>query len=99
MARKVEVTHVDDMDGSPDAKTVSFGFNNRWYEIDLAPENAEKFKEVLKPYLRKARATAPPKTQPNESKEIRKWAKNNGYELAEKGRIHRHIVEAYRSAS
>lgn len=99
MARKVEVTHVDDIDGSPEAKTVSFGFNNRWYEIDLSKENAESFKELLKPYLRKARATAPPKPQRNETKLIREWAKKNGYELADRGRIHRHIVEAYRNAS
>lgn len=99
MARKLEVTHTDDIDGTPGAKTVTFGFNNRWYEIDLSKGNAEKLKEVLKPYLRKARATAPPKQQPNEAKVIREWANNNGYELAEKGRIPRDIVEAYRNAS
>ncbi|MFI9503952.1 histone-like nucleoid-structuring protein Lsr2 [Nocardia sp. NPDC052566] len=37
-------------------------------------------------------------TDPQLAKRIRAWAREQGHELAERGRIPSHIVEAYRSA-
>lgn len=34
----------------------------------------------------------------NELAQIREWAQNNGFEVSERGRIARHIVEAYEAA-
>jgi hypothetical protein len=53
MAREVVIT--DDLDGSPNAKTITYTFEGQEYEIDLSEENIEKLREALKPYLDKSR--------------------------------------------
>ena len=47
MARQTTIT--DDMDGSPNAETISYSFDGQDYEIDLSPENREKFRQALAP--------------------------------------------------
>ena len=49
MARQIGIT--DDIDGSPDAQTITFSFDGQNYEIDLSQENQEKFRQALAPYL------------------------------------------------
>jgi hypothetical protein len=53
MAREVVIT--DDLDGSPNAKTITYTFEGQEYEIDLSEANLEKLREALKPYLEKSR--------------------------------------------
>jgi nucleoid-associated protein Lsr2 len=53
MAR--EVIYTDDLDGSPNATTITYSFDGQEYEIDLSEANLEKFRESLKPYLEKSR--------------------------------------------
>jgi nucleoid-associated protein Lsr2 len=45
MARQITIT--DDLDGSPNAETTSYSFDGQDYEIDLSPENREKFRQAL----------------------------------------------------
>ena len=45
----------DDLDGTPDADTVTFGYDNKTYEIDLSAANAEKLESLLAPYIEKGR--------------------------------------------
>lgn len=97
MATRVEEKLVDDLDGTEAAETVAFGLDAGYYAIDLSKDNAKELRALLKPYIRKATATAPP-TPALEAKQIRVWAKENGYEIADRGRIHHNIVEAYREA-
>lgn len=97
MAQKVEVVLVDDLDGSEAKETVRFGLDARFYEIDLNAENGTELRDLLKKYVRKARAVAPPSPK-DEAGHIREWAVKNGYKVADRGRIHRDIVEAYRNS-
>ncbi|WP_188682170.1 histone-like nucleoid-structuring protein Lsr2 [Nesterenkonia cremea] len=97
MAQKVEVVLVDDLDGSEAKETVTFGLDSRFYEIDLSEDNAKELRDLLKRYIRKGRAIAPPSPQ-NEARQIRDWAVKNGYQVSSRGRLHRDIVEAYRNA-
>jgi hypothetical protein len=98
VAQKVEVTLVDDLDGSPAVETVSFGLDGRHYEIDLSAANAKQLRKQMKAYINKKRTVAPPAPR-QEAAAIRQWAKANGYEVAARGRIHRDVVQAYRNAS
>lgn len=109
MAQKVLVQLVDDLDGSSsdDVSTVSFGLDGVEFEIDLSEPNAENLRKALEEYVAKARRTGGRKRRgvsPNRSlnqgdaSEIREWANGNGYELAARGRIPVHVVEAYRTA-
>ncbi|MDY6056043.1 Lsr2 family protein [Micrococcus sp.] len=97
MAQRTEVVLVDDIDGTPAEETVQFALDGRHYEIDLSRENARELRELLRPYMRKGRAVAPPSPK-LEAAQIRKWAAENGYEVSNRGRLHRDIVEAYRNA-
>lgn len=92
---------VDDIDGSPDARTIEFSLEKDRYEIDLSQINVDKLREALAPFIEKARKTS--KRAPNsgrdlskeEAKTIRKWAVENGYTVSTRGVIRHDVVEAY----
>ncbi|MFI1408804.1 Lsr2 family protein [Streptomyces sp. NPDC020707] len=96
-----------DLSGKPDAATATFGLGDTWYEVDLTAEEQKKLEEALKPYLkvgRKAGKAAPvkkrvvPETTAEERDKIREWAKKEGYEFAERGRIPKKVMKAYDEA-
>ncbi|MBL1115433.1 Lsr2 family protein [Streptomyces sp. 110] len=96
-----------DLSGKPDAATATFGLGGTWYEIDLTAEEQKKLEEVLKPYReagRKAGKTTPakkqvvPETTAEERDRIREWAKKEGYDLAERGRITKKVMKAFDEA-
>jgi hypothetical protein len=97
MAQKVKTVLVDDLTGEPATETVQSGVDGRHYELDLAKDNAKQLRAELKNYVRAARPVAPPKPA-QEAARIRVWAKQNGYEVSPRGRIHREVIEAYRQA-
>ncbi|WAL39092.1 Lsr2 family protein [Brevibacterium sp. BRM-1] len=109
MARETKVVLTDDIDGTDAAETVSFALDQTAYEIELSSENAQKLRDVLAPYTAKARRVAGGGRTvrrsagggANSSKvtaKIRTWAKENGYDVSDRGRISYPIVEAYRAA-
>ena len=55
MAQQVNVTVVDDLDGSDAAGTVSFGLDGRAYEIDLSDGNAARLRASLASFIAVAR--------------------------------------------
>ena len=59
MAQKVQVTLVDDLDGSSADETLTFGLDGVAYEIDLSRSNAKKFRDSLNAYVGAARRSGP----------------------------------------
>ncbi len=55
MAQKVQVTFVDDLDGSPADETIRFSLGRETYEIDLSKSNARKLREALSSYVNAGR--------------------------------------------
>jgi hypothetical protein len=53
VARQVVVT--GDLDGSPDAQTITYSVEGKEYEIDLAEKNAQKLRDTLSPFVKKSR--------------------------------------------
>lgn len=109
MAQKVLVQLVDDLDGtsSDDVSTLTFGLDGVEYEIDLSGSNAESLRKLLEVYVPAARRTGGRKRRSVSSAgsgnnadagAIREWANENGYDLAARGRISGHVVEAYKAA-
>lgn len=45
----------DDLDGSDDAETISFGFGGVVYEIDLGQKNRAKLEKALAPFIEAGR--------------------------------------------
>lgn len=110
MARQINIELVDDIDGSPlgeDAQVINFAVNGTEYTIDLSPQNADKFFEALAPYIQNAqrvgrigrRGSAKGKTdKSNDSSAVRDWARKNGYEVSDRGRIPKSIFEDFAKA-
>lgn len=108
MAQHTVVVLVDDLDDSEASETVSFALDGVEYEIDLNDEHAEALRDAMEPYVEAARrvggrrtAKRPSRTQPTSgpsASEIREWARENGWEVPERGRVSAEVREAYTAA-
>jgi hypothetical protein len=107
---KTTITQItDDFDGSKDAKTYSFAWQGTEYSIDLSNKNFKALDKLLSPYIEAGekvtrRASSSRRSSPTASSSrkdfpsIREWAKNQGLEVSDRGRIPREIVEQYEAA-
>ena len=113
MAQKVQVLLVDDVDGGTADETVTFGLDGVTYEIDLTSQNAAKLRDAFAQWVANARkvsgrssgrsagrsaSTSSRSARSNEAQDIREWAKANGYQVSERGRISAEVQEAYDAA-
>ena len=108
MAQTVQIHLEDDLDGGPANHTLTFALDGKDYEIDLSEANAEKLREALRPYVAAGRKTArggsPRGTRTRASNgdpdtaRIRAWAKENGHQVSDRGRIHQSVKDAYYAA-
>lgn len=107
MSRTVSVIITDDLDGSADAETVSFGYHGVTYEIDLGKKNQARLEGALAPFIEAARRTprggrrrAPsrPSGQSVDRAAVRAWARAAGLKVSERGRISASIMRQYEEA-
>ncbi|WP_283139209.1 histone-like nucleoid-structuring protein Lsr2 [Rhizohabitans arisaemae] len=105
MAKKTVV--VDDLDQTSGAETVYFALDGVTYEIDLNEGNASKLRNALTPFIEKGRkvgggtrrALKPSRGMSrDETAKIREWAKEQGQQVSERGRIAQRIVDLYNAA-
>lgn len=106
MARKTFVELIDDIDGEKADETVSFALDGVAYEIDLSEENALKLRSELGAWAdrarrvggRRQRGTSTARSGSNDSARIREWARENGYDVPDRGRVAGAIRKAYEEA-
>jgi len=107
MSRSVSVIITDDLDGSENAETVSFGFRGVSYEVDLGKKNQAKLEKALAPFIqagRKApaggrRRTASRAAGPAADRTaVRAWARTAGLKVSGRGRISADIIRRYEEA-
>ena len=109
MAQKVHIVLEDDLDGSPADETVSFALDGTSYEIDLNSDNAAKLRDALANYVgharkvtgggaKRGRRSSDATNGSASAKEIRDWARENGYSVPERGRIPAEVRSAYDAA-
>ncbi|MEU0674335.1 Lsr2 family protein [Streptomyces sp. NPDC006172] len=110
MAQKVQVLLVDDLDGGEADETVTFALDGKTYEIDLTTANADKLRGLLDPYVKGGRRTGGRSSGgrgkaraasggSQDTAQIRAWAKENGYDVNDRGRVPATIREAYEKAN
>ncbi|MGW1227368.1 histone-like nucleoid-structuring protein Lsr2 [Streptomyces sp. NPDC001478] len=110
MAQKVQVLLVDDLDGGEADETVTFALDGKTYEIDLTTSNADKLRSLLEPYAKNGRRTGGRATSGRgkgravsggnkDTAEIRKWARENGHNVNDRGRVPADIRQAYEEAN
>jgi hypothetical protein len=105
MAQRVNVVLVDDLDGEDAAETVTFGLDGVSYEIDLSEANAAELRAALAPYTEVARKVGGRRRRPprgssggTSAADIRQWARENGWDVPERGRVAAEVREAYAAA-
>ena len=108
MAQKVNIVLVDDLDGSEASSTVSFGLDGTTYEIDLNDKNAGKLRDALAPYLGHARKVSGGARRGRKAsggnlgpspRLVRDWARSNGYDVSDRGRVPADVIAAYEAAN
>ena len=106
MARRTIVQLEDDLDGGDADETVIFGLDGHAYEIDLSALNAEQLRDQLAKYIPAARRLSNRPTRrggrgdghagdAEQTRAIRAWAVENGYEVGRRGRIPAEVKQAY----
>lgn len=112
MAQHFQVRYVDDIDGTDlgeTANTISFAFGGKEYSIDLSDENADAFRATVAPYIEagsrvtrnkaKAARKANVRGSSGGTKAVRDWARAQGYDVSDRGRIPVDIMDAYVAAN
>ena len=105
MAQRVNIVLVDDIDDSDAEETVTFGLDGKEYAIDLNAKNARKLRDALAPYVAHGRSVSSRGSRRSSAKssgaapsEIRAWARDNGMDVPERGRVSAAVREAYAAA-
>ncbi|MFJ9693293.1 Lsr2 family protein [Kitasatospora sp. NPDC101183] len=115
MAQRVQVILEDDLDGGSADETVTFALDGVAYEIDLKSANADKLRGLLAPYVEKGRkqsgrlagarrpgrsaAQRPAAGSAPDTAKVRAWAKEQGLEVNDRGRVPSTVREAYDKAN
>ena len=111
MAQKIQTLFVDDLDGSEAEGTVRFGLDGAEYEIDLSAEHAQALRDALAGFVKAARRAGGGARRPTarggrrgsangvNSTEVREWAKAQGIEVKDRGRIPAELVVKFKAAS
>ena len=107
MAQEHYVRLIDDLTGGEAAETVAFALDGARYEIDLSVENATKLRETLSVYIANGRR-APARGETTsrrvtradreQTAAIRAWARDNGFEISDKGSIPTSVIDAYNAS-
>ena len=111
MAQKVQVILVDDVDGGEAEETVTFGLDGVTYEIDLSVKNAQELRDLVAPWVgharrvggrAAARGRAGGRTRAASGKAdlaaVRSWARENGFQVSDRGRVSGEVLSAYDAA-
>lgn len=111
MAQRVQTLLIDDLDGGEAEGTVRFGLDGTEYEIDLNAQHAEELRKALARYVSAARRTPGPavrrrgrsgrRTTGDEANPtaIREWAKSQGIEVKDRGRVPAELVVKFKAAA
>ena len=104
MATRQQVLLIDDLDGSEAEGTVRFALDGNDYEIDLNPKNARALRKLLSRYAERARkASSRParggRRRKPDTAEVREWAKAQGIDVKDHGRVPAELVVKFKAAT
>ena len=109
MAQKIQTLFIDDIDGGEAEGTVRFAIDGAEYEIDLSAKHGDELRDILSQYIVHARkvgganrrGTARGSRKPStiDTVAVRAWARENGHNIKERGRVPAQVVAKYREAT
>ena len=111
MAQKIQTLFIDDIDGGAAEGTVRFGLDGAEYEIDLSAAHSKALHKTAEKYIAAGRKVGGPSRRrasgggrrnssggPSPS-EVREWAKAQGIEVRDRGRVPSELVVKFQAAS
>lgn len=102
MATVKQVLLSDDLGGKDqDVQTVTLGFNGEMVELDLNSLNRANLNKSLAKYIAAGRPVTRKSASNGKSTDksaVREWARENGFEVGERGRIRADVQDAYQAA-
>jgi hypothetical protein len=113
VAQKITTLFIDDIDGGAAEGTVRFALDGTEYEIDLNSKHSEELRSALGKYVSHARKIGGAARRAGRvagragrsagstlnTTEIRSWARENGYDIKDRGRVPADLVAKYQAAS
>jgi hypothetical protein len=107
MAQRVHTLYVDDLDGSDAEGTVRFSLDGAQYEIELNATHATELRDALAPYVeagrkiprRAGRSRGKAAAKGVRNNVVRDWAKTNGVEINNRGRVPAEVVTKFLTAT
>jgi hypothetical protein len=110
VAQKIQTLFIDDLDGSEADGTVRFGLDGTEYEIDLNAEHAQALRDALARYVQAARRAGGGARRSArggrrapaggvDSTEVREWAKAQGINVKDRGRVPAELVVKFKAAT
>jgi hypothetical protein len=111
VAARTVVHLIDDVDGGEADETVNFSLDGVEYTIDLSAGNADGLRKALDEFIQAGRriggraAKGAGKTQVKpggdraQNQAIREWARRNGHQVSERGRIPAELIAQFQEAN
>jgi hypothetical protein len=109
MAQRTQIMLTDDIDGSEADTTIKFGVDRTEYEIDLNTKHAAQFEKAVSPYIAAARKAGGIRRAARGSRsvangagprpaDVRAWAKMQGIDVKDRGRVPDELVMRFKAA-
>jgi hypothetical protein len=113
VAQKIQTLFIDDIDGGAAEGTVRFALDGTEYEIDLNARHTEELRSALGKYVSHARKVGGGARRGGRvagrggrgagpalnTTEIRNWARAQGIEIKDRGRVPAEVVAKYQAAT
>jgi hypothetical protein len=113
VAQKIQTLFIDDIDGGAAEGTVRFALDGTEYEIDLNSKHTEELRSALGKYVSNARKVGGGARRGGRAAgrggrgvgptlnttEIRNWARSQGIEIKDRGRVPAEVVAKYQAAT
>jgi hypothetical protein len=113
VAQKITTLFIDDIDGGQAEGTVRFALDGTDYEIDLNSKHSEELRSALGKYVTHARKVGGAARRGGRvagrasrgagsalnTTEIRNWARENGFDIKDRGRVPADLVAKYQAAT
>ena len=95
--------YTDDFDNTPidadDVHTLEFTFQGVSYQMHVSEDNYAKFAAAVQPFIEKASVTNySGEVRRERNQRIREYLRSQNIEVADTGRIPKHLVEKYEQA-
>jgi hypothetical protein len=105
VAQKTVVELVDDLDGGEAHETVEFSIDGVDFIIDLSNDNATQLRDRLAEFVGHARKVSgrrgrgkPTPASGVDTQAVREWARSQGENVAERGRLSRELGARFQEA-